>query len=156
MDENVVEKAVEKKSSKQVGDENRQRILDIYGDYVEEHGKAPTITYLVETVKLSRPIIYKHLKNLQVNELAQRFKPRAISILEGVAKRAEQGDYQCAKLILQLAFNWNEKKILETTSTNKSLKVIFTNPDRDTMKKIVENNIENTEYTEEVDDTDTE
>ena len=113
--------------------------------------KAPKVTDLARITGLSRPTIYKHLQKMQLTEISNKFKVRAMTILEGIAKKAEDGDVPAAKLMLQLAFNWNEKKILDVTSTNKSLKVVFTNPSPEQMKKIVENDIQETDY-EEVDD----
>jgi len=137
----------EVRKPKEIGEDNKNRILDAYTNYVEEHGKAPTIVFLSETVGLTRPIIYKHLKSLQIQELAVKFKPRAMTILEGVAKKAEEGDVNAAKLILNLAFGWNEKKVMETMNTNRSLKVIFTNPSSEDLKKITETKIDEAEFT---------
>jgi len=130
---------------------NHLKIIDAYTDHVESNMKAPKVTDLARITGLSRPTIYKHLQKMQLTEISNKFKVRAMTILEGIAKKAEDGDVPAAKLMLQLAFNWNEKKILDVTSTNKSLKVVFTNPSPDQMKKIVENDIQETDY-EEVDD----
>ena len=138
------------KSAKEIGLENKAKVLDCYTEYVQEHDKAPTITELSTIVGLTRPVIYKHLRNLQLNEIGIKFKPRAISILEGVAKRAEQGDFQCAKLILNLCYGYSERKQVDITSTNKSIKVIFNTSDKDDIKKITDS-VKETSY-EEIDE----
>jgi len=121
---------------------NHVVVLDAYSDYVEEHGKAPKITDLAKTTQLSRPTIYKHLRKMQLIDVSDKFRIRALTILEGVAKKAEEGDVAAAKLILQLSFGWNEKKIVENQNTNRSIKVVFTNPTNDDLKKITDTKYE--------------
>ena len=148
-----MEEIIAKKTSKEIGEENRARVLDCYTEHIERTGKSASITYLAETCNLTRPVIYKHLKNLQLNEIGIKFKPRAITILEGVAKKAEDGDVQAAKLILQIAYGWSEKKAIDIHQTKKSIKVIFNTNDEKQIQKITDNM--NTEY-EEVEDDNTE
>jgi len=136
-----------KLTPKETGELNKQKILDAYTEYVQEHSKAPTIQYLVDTVGVTKPVIYKHLRSLQLNEMSVKFKPRSLAILEGICKKAEDGDVAAAKLMLQLVHGWNEKKVIEQTNTNRSLKVVFTNPTQEELKKIVNNEQEQTEYT---------
>jgi len=134
-------------------DTNHLKIIDAYTTFVEANNKAPKVTELAEICQLTRPIIYKHLKHMQLNEISNKYKIRAMSILEGVAKKAEEGDVAAAKLMLQLAFGWNEKKIMDVQTTNRSIKVVFTNPSNEDLKKITETNTEEINY-EEVNDSD--
>lgn len=127
---------------------NHLIVLDAYTNYVEEHGKAPSITYLSQTTGLSRPTIYNHIKSMELSEVADKFKIRALTILEGIAKRAENGDVQAAKLMLSLAFGWNEKKILDVQQTNKTIQVTFTNPNKEQMQNISKTVIEDIEYSD--------
>ena len=79
---------------------------------------------------------------MQLIDVSDKFRIRALTILEGVAKKAEEGDVAAAKLILQLSFGWNEKKIVENQNTNRSIKVVFTNPTNDDLKKITDTKYE--------------
>jgi len=117
---------------------NHLKIIDEYTNFVEENQKAPTITKLSELTNLTRPTIYKHMKHMQLNEISNKYKIRAFTVLEGLAKKAEEGDPAAVKLFFQLAFNFNEKKIMDVQTTNRSIKVVFTNPSNDDLKKITE------------------
>jgi len=130
---------------------NHLKIIDAYTDFVEKNSKAPKVTELATLSGLTRPTVYKHLKQMQLTEISNKFKIRAMTILEGVCKKAEDGDVQAAKLLLNLTFGWNEKTIIENKNTNRTLKITFTNPTAEDLKKITNdhNTVEDIEYTEE-------
>ena len=131
---------------------NHENIVNAYVNEVAKTGKAPSISELERQTSLSRPTIYKHIRSMALSELGDNFKLRALTILEGVAKRAEEGDVPAARLILSVAYGWSEKKIFDVQTTSKSISVTFTNPSKDQMQKIVDENVQETEYVEEDDD----
>jgi len=132
-------------------DANHLKIIDAYTDFVDKNSKAPKVSELCVLTSLTRPTIYKHLKKMQLTEISNKFKIRAMTILEGVCKKAEEGDVQAAKLLLNLTFGWNEKTIVENKNTNRTLKITFTNPTAEDLKKITDdhNTVEDIDYTEE-------
>ena len=129
--------------------------MDAYLEHVGKTGKPPSKSELERVTGMSRPTIYSHIKSMALSDISKQFKLRAATILEGVCKKAEEGDVNCAKLVLNIAYGWNEKQIVEHNNTNKSLTITFTNPDDATLKKITnnENNIQDTTY-EDIDDSD--
>ena len=63
-------------------------------------------------------------------------------------------DSSIFKLWLQVIENWQPTTKVESTSTSRKVNVIFTNPTKDDIKRIVgeENKVEETDYTEENND----
>ena len=67
-------------------------------------GKIPSQDDIAKECKLSRPTVQRHLKEMELTDIAKPFRALADAVLLGLANKAVRGDTNAAKLYFKLTF----------------------------------------------------
>jgi hypothetical protein len=67
-------------------------------------GRIPSQDEIAKECGLSRPTVQRHMKDMDLTQIAKPFRMLADTVLLGLANKAVKGDSQAAKLYFKLTF----------------------------------------------------
>jgi AraC-like DNA-binding protein len=87
---------------------NHSRIRDAMLTLIDRNrGTIPSQDEIAKECKLSRPTVQRHLKEMELTDIAKPFRALADAVLLGLANKAVRGDTNAAKLYFKLTFGEN-------------------------------------------------
>lgn len=89
---------------------NHARIRDAMLALIDRgKGRIPSQDEIAKECGLSRPTVQRHLKEMELTEIAKPFRALADTVLLGLANKAVRGDANAARLYFRLTFGTDSK-----------------------------------------------
>jgi len=83
---------------------------------------------------VTRETVNRHLRHIDLHDLAEPFKLFGNEVLSGLLKKAVTGDERAARLFLALVFDWSEKQRVEHEGEVKTILEVRYEKDKDEEK----------------------
>lgn len=97
---------------------NHALIQTTYVVLLDELSRAPTIREVADKCGLSDKSIWRHCKELKLDDFMPSARLHTERVLRGLIERASEGHAAEVKLFFQLVFGWKEQSELDLSQTN--------------------------------------